>query len=87
MGRHPRHVCARVGDAVDIGPSDAAAWLSRQGGRYGLCQIYGSEPWHYEGGDSELYVVNLCRARRTLRDVDSVNFLHLVSKPRVERLV
>jgi zinc D-Ala-D-Ala carboxypeptidase len=36
------------GDAVDIGPSDAAAWLSEHGARYGLCQIYGNEPWHYE---------------------------------------
>jgi zinc D-Ala-D-Ala carboxypeptidase len=36
------------GDAVDIGPFDAAAWLSRYGGRYGLCQIYRNEPWHYE---------------------------------------
>ena len=36
------------GDAVDIGPSDAAAWLSEHGARYGLCQIYDDEPWHYE---------------------------------------
>ena len=36
------------GDAVDIGPSDAAAWLSAHGAAYGLCQIYGNEPWHYE---------------------------------------
>jgi hypothetical protein len=36
------------GDAVDIGPSGAAAWLSEHGSRYGLCQIYGNEPWHYE---------------------------------------
>ena len=36
------------GDAVDIGPSDAAAWLSEHGARYGLCQIYGNEPWHFE---------------------------------------
>ncbi len=36
------------GDAVDIGPSDAAAWLSDHGAEYGLCQIYGNEPWHYE---------------------------------------
>lgn len=36
------------GDAVDIGPTDAAAWLSRHGDRYGLCQIYRNEPWHYE---------------------------------------
>jgi D-alanyl-D-alanine carboxypeptidase len=36
------------GDAVDIGPSDAAAWLSEHGAGYGLCQIYANEPWHYE---------------------------------------
>src|SRR5215207_5911064 len=36
------------GDAVDIGPSDVAAWLSEHGAEYGLCQIYGNEPWHYE---------------------------------------
>jgi zinc D-Ala-D-Ala carboxypeptidase len=36
------------GDAVDIGPSGAAAWLSERGARYGLCRIYGNEPWHFE---------------------------------------
>jgi hypothetical protein len=36
------------GDAVDIGHSDAAAWLSAHGSAYGLCQIYANEPWHYE---------------------------------------
>ncbi|MBB5918384.1 hypothetical protein BJY24_007296 [Nocardia transvalensis] len=36
------------GDAVDIGPTAAAAWLSRYGAAYGLCQIYRNEPWHYE---------------------------------------
>jgi LAS superfamily LD-carboxypeptidase LdcB len=36
------------GDAVDIGHSDAAAWLSEHGAAYGLCQIYANEPWHYE---------------------------------------
>jgi zinc D-Ala-D-Ala carboxypeptidase len=36
------------GDAVDIGPSDASAWLSEHGAEYGLCQIYENEPWHYE---------------------------------------
>jgi zinc D-Ala-D-Ala carboxypeptidase len=36
------------GDAVDIGHSDATAWLSEHGARYGLCQIYSNEPWHYE---------------------------------------
>jgi hypothetical protein len=36
------------GDAVDLGPSDATAWLSTHGAQYGLCQIYDNEPWHYE---------------------------------------
>jgi D-alanyl-D-alanine carboxypeptidase len=36
------------GDAVDIGPVGATAWLSKHGAHYGLCQIYRSEPWHYE---------------------------------------
>jgi zinc D-Ala-D-Ala carboxypeptidase len=36
------------GDAVDIGHSDATAWLSEHGAEYGLCQIYSDEPWHYE---------------------------------------
>jgi hypothetical protein len=36
------------GDAIDIGQSDAMAWLSAHGAAYGLCQIYRNEPWHYE---------------------------------------
>ena len=36
------------GDAVDVGPLDATAWLSLHGADYGLCRIYGNEPWHYE---------------------------------------
>jgi zinc D-Ala-D-Ala carboxypeptidase len=36
------------GDAVDVGPSRAAAWLSKHGAEYGLCRIYRNEPWHYE---------------------------------------
>jgi hypothetical protein len=36
------------GDAVDIGPFEATAWLSEHGARYGLCQIYRNESWHYE---------------------------------------
>jgi D-alanyl-D-alanine carboxypeptidase len=36
------------GDAVDVGPFDATAWLSEHGAKYGLCQIYRNEPWHYE---------------------------------------
>jgi hypothetical protein len=36
------------GDAVDIGPTGAAGWLSEHGAEYGLCRIYGNEPWHFE---------------------------------------
>lgn len=36
------------GDAIDIGPPRAAAWLSTNGARYGLCRIYQNEPWHFE---------------------------------------
>ena len=36
------------GDAVDIGPLTATAWLSEHGAHYGLCQIYRNEPWHFE---------------------------------------
>lgn len=36
------------GDAVDIGPAAATAWLSEHGAEHGLCQIYENEPWHYE---------------------------------------
>nr|WP_192748932.1 M15 family metallopeptidase [Actinopolymorpha pittospori] len=36
------------GDAVDLGPAEATAWLSRRDAAYGLCQIYDNEPWHYE---------------------------------------
>lgn len=37
-----------TGKAVDIGPTDAAYWLARHGARYGLCQIYANEIWHFE---------------------------------------
>ncbi|MBC3194954.1 M15 family metallopeptidase [Pseudonocardia sp. C8] len=40
-----RHVS---GDAVDLGGSDAVAWLSSYGAGYGLCQVYRNEPWHFE---------------------------------------
>jgi LAS superfamily LD-carboxypeptidase LdcB len=36
------------GDAVDVGHADATRWLSEHGARYGLCQVYANEPWHYE---------------------------------------
>ena len=37
-----------TGDAVDIGPTVAADWLSQHGADYGLCQIFANEIWHYE---------------------------------------
>jgi zinc D-Ala-D-Ala carboxypeptidase len=37
-----------AGDAVDIAPAEATAWLSEEGAAHGLCQIYANEPWHYE---------------------------------------
>ena len=50
------------GTAIDIGEFDATLWLSEHGAAYGLCQIYGNEPWHYElrpeaisGGCPRLY--------------------------------
>jgi zinc D-Ala-D-Ala carboxypeptidase len=36
------------GNAVDIAPSAATAWLSKHGAMYRLCQIYRNELWHYE---------------------------------------
>ena len=36
------------GDAVDMGPTAAADWLSQHGADYGLCQIFANEIWHYE---------------------------------------
>ena len=37
-----------VGRAVDVGPTDADDWLMRNGSRFGLCQIYANEIWHFE---------------------------------------
>ena len=37
-----------TGDAVDIGPTEADYWLIQHGSRYGLCQIYANEIWHFE---------------------------------------
>ncbi|WP_144762809.1 M15 family metallopeptidase [Curtobacterium sp. 9128] len=36
------------GAAIDVGDWDAAAWLQEHGARYGLCQIYDNEAWHFE---------------------------------------
>jgi D-alanyl-D-alanine carboxypeptidase len=40
-----RHV---LGQAVDIGGVGADQWLIVNGARFGLCQIYANEPWHFE---------------------------------------
>lgn len=37
-----------AGDAVDISGDHTSAWLSRNGAAYGLCRMYGNEPWHFE---------------------------------------
>ncbi|MGV9266860.1 M15 family metallopeptidase [Kitasatospora sp. NPDC003701] len=37
-----------AGKAVDVGPTDAAYWMAQYGPRYGLCQVYSNEVWHYE---------------------------------------
>lgn len=37
-----------TGKAIDIGPTDAADWLIRNGSDYGLCQTYANEMWHFE---------------------------------------
>ncbi|MCR2809347.1 MULTISPECIES: M15 family metallopeptidase [unclassified Microbacterium] len=37
-----------TGDAVDIVPLDAQLWLIEHGARYGICQTYANERWHFE---------------------------------------
>ena len=37
-----------TGDAVDIGPTDAALWVGQHGAAYGLCQTFANEIWHFE---------------------------------------
>lgn len=36
------------GEAIDIGPPEADRWLIANGARFGLCQIYANEIWHFE---------------------------------------
>lgn len=40
-----RHV---IGEAVDVGGVGADQWLIANGPRFGLCQIYANELWHFE---------------------------------------
>lgn len=37
-----------TGEAVDIGGPAADRWLIANGSRFGLCQIYANEVWHFE---------------------------------------
>jgi hypothetical protein len=37
-----------LGQAVDIGGAPADQWLVANGVRFGLCQIYANEVWHFE---------------------------------------
>ncbi|WP_406638373.1 M15 family metallopeptidase [Amycolatopsis sp. WGS_07] len=36
------------GKAVDVAPTRADDWLIRHGAKYGLCQVYANEMWHFE---------------------------------------
>lgn len=37
-----------TGQAVDIGGDGASDWMIKNGPRFGLCQIYANENWHFE---------------------------------------
>jgi D-alanyl-D-alanine carboxypeptidase len=37
-----------IGEAVDVGGTGADQWLIAHGARFGLCQIYANELWHFE---------------------------------------
>lgn len=37
-----------TGDAVDVGGLEAQLWLMEHGYRFGLCQTYSNERWHFE---------------------------------------
>jgi len=37
-----------TGDAVDVVPIDTQFWLIEHGARYGICQTYANERWHFE---------------------------------------
>lgn len=42
VSRHVR------GEAVDVGPTDAAYWMDEHGADHGLCRVYANEVWHFE---------------------------------------
>ncbi len=37
-----------TGEAIDIGPTNAADWVNRHSKELGLCQTYTNEMWHFE---------------------------------------
>ncbi|MFT4088480.1 MAG: M15 family metallopeptidase [Gordonia sp. (in: high G+C Gram-positive bacteria)] len=37
-----------TGEAIDVAPRAGAAWLERNGNRWGLCRVYDNEWWHFE---------------------------------------
>ncbi|XAS72635.1 M15 family metallopeptidase [Micrococcaceae bacterium Sec5.1] len=37
-----------TGEAIDIGPTNAADWVNRHSDALGLCQTYANEMWHFE---------------------------------------
>ncbi|WP_239589197.1 M15 family metallopeptidase [Gordonia hydrophobica] len=37
-----------TGEAIDVGPRAGAAWLQRNGIRWGLCRTFDNEWWHFE---------------------------------------
>ncbi|MDV3126813.1 M15 family metallopeptidase [Mycobacterium sp. 21AC1] len=37
-----------TGEAVDVGGTGTDQWLIANGSRFGLCQIYANELWHFE---------------------------------------
>jgi zinc D-Ala-D-Ala carboxypeptidase len=37
-----------IGKAVDVGPAETDNWMIHNGPRFGLCQIYANEIWHFE---------------------------------------
>lgn len=45
----PDELSAHVrGVAVDVSPPEGTKWLRENGAKYGLCQVYANEPWHFE---------------------------------------
>jgi hypothetical protein len=37
-----------TGKGIDVGTIDAQLWLIEHGARYGVCQTYANERWHFE---------------------------------------